>query len=816
MEQPGKIKVMTRSSISIFKNFFNVRSLKGSKKLHVEKSITRHIPYSHHLDKYTVESFDMSMSQVLEFEGINAETEDYEYLNNLKIQRSQAFSSLANQGIKIYHYILKRDEQIDVPYSTSNPMGQKISQAWYSDLQDNALKTVKVYLVICKTIVMADRFNKSELNRQSALEELTTAVKTLEETFAGYKPKKLGIIKKNGVLISEPLSFFSYFANYTESNIPLVFSIANQSLSFTRPIFHTESIEMISPDEHFYLAPLVIKKYPEESFFHLTDALLRSSYEFSLMQFNNIKSRDWANRQIQSEINKSSSASKDANMLRELLLEQKDLISSGLLAYAEHQMIIMCKGKTQFELQKAVNAIKGMLQNFDMIASREIRIGLDAAFFAMFPTNFSYLVRKYPITTNNMGALTTLHNFPQGKRKHHWGLPVTTLRSTGNTPYEFGWHIADVGFAIIVGGTGGGKTTLLNFLLAQSLKYNPQIIMLDYLQGSQIFIESIGGDYTTFGTEMNEAGKREFSGMSPFSCEDTAKNRFMLFELVRLCVTRNIKTFTATDENKLDTAINEFFDLPEGRRNIRTFAQYLDSLHDEDLGTRFKSWHTNGRNAWLFDDYGQKKKIVNFTNNYIGFDQTTILDDETCKVPAYYYLLDQASRKIDGKTPTIFVVEEGWSISDEEIIAKKIDTIIRTGRRAEVNLIFASQRAKDFDTKIGKSIVDAATQNIFFPNARSNGEDYMRCFKLTHSEAEWIKTTAEHSRHFLLKATNQTIPIDFLLSRKTFKYINILSTRIKGIKIWRDILNKNKQKYADKDKILTASIDEFINIDFED
>ena len=51
--------------------------------------------------------------------------------------------------------------------------------------------------------------------------------------------------------------------------------------------------------------------------------------------------------------------------------------------------------------------------------------------------------------------------------------------TTGNTPYHFNLHVADVGHTLVVGPTGAGKSTFLATIVAQALGIKtPQYLYL--------------------------------------------------------------------------------------------------------------------------------------------------------------------------------------------------------------------------------------------------------------------------------------------------------------------------------------------------
>src|SRR3546814_4580010 len=72
---------------------------------------------------------------------------------------------------------------------------------------------------------------------------------------------------------------------------------------------------------------------------------------------------------------------------------------------------------------------------------------------------------------------------------------VALLKTSARSPYYFNFHSADLGHSMVIGPSGGGKTVLVNFLMAQLEKFNARHIFIDKDQGAEIFVRASGGTY---------------------------------------------------------------------------------------------------------------------------------------------------------------------------------------------------------------------------------------------------------------------------------------------------------------------------------
>lgn len=96
---------------------------------------------------------------------------------------------------------------------------------------------------------------------------------------------------------------------------------------------------------------------------------------------------------------------------------------------------------------------------------------LEAAYWSQLVGNFAWRARPAPITSLNFAAFSPFHTFPAGSASgNHWGDAIALLKTNARSPYFFNFHKGDLGHTLIIGPSGGGKTVLLNFLMAQAEK----------------------------------------------------------------------------------------------------------------------------------------------------------------------------------------------------------------------------------------------------------------------------------------------------------------------------------------------------------
>src|SRR3546814_20126712 len=121
---------------------------------------------------------------------------------------------------------------------------------------------------------------------------------------------------------------------------------------------------------------------------------------------------------------------------------------------------------------------RAALADTGMVAARE-GAALEAAYWSQLVGNFAWRARPAPITSLNFAAFSPFHTSPAGLATgNHWGDAIALMKTSARTPYFFSFHKRDIGHTPNVGPTGGGKTVIVNFLLAQAEKTTASKILV--------------------------------------------------------------------------------------------------------------------------------------------------------------------------------------------------------------------------------------------------------------------------------------------------------------------------------------------------
>jgi type IV secretion system protein VirB4 len=115
------------------------------------------------------------------------------------------------------------------------------------------------------------------------------------------------------------------------------------------------------------------------------------------------------------------------------------------------------------------------------------------------------------------------------------------------------------------------------------------------------------------------------------------------------------------------------------------------------------------------------------------------------------YLFHRIEERLDGN-PTMILIDEGWKALDDEVFAARIRDWLKTLRKRNALVGFATQSARDaLDSRIATALVEQTATMIFMPNAKARAEDYCDGFGLTEHELALIRSLPSHSRAFVIR-----------------------------------------------------------------
>lgn len=758
-----------------------------------ERTVGDKLPYAAQFDDRTLQLRGGMLMQVVRLGGLLFETADTDELNYRKVLREALLQALSSPRFAVYHHIVRRRVDAVANGRFSDRFSAGLDAAWQQRLGSRQLYVNDLFLTIVRRplkgrLGIADRFSHIFTGKQSAtvdrasdLRALGMAVDQVVAALAQYEPQILATYETEHGAYSEPLEFLSMILNGELRPVRLPEASISDYLPYRRISFGQDLVELGSAGDlpREFQAIVSIKDYPGTTTPGMLDQLLRLPVEMVVSQSFGFVERQAGLGRMNLALRRMRASDDEALSLRSELSVAKDDLAAGRTAFGEHHLSIAIRGSERDQVNSHVAEVQSALADLGLISVRE-EIGLEAAYWAQFPGNFSYIARRALISSRNFASFASYHNFPRGRATgNHWGDAVTTLESTAAGPYHFNFHKGDLGNFTIIGPSGSGKTVVLNFLLAQARKFEPRIIFFDKDRGAELFIRSIGGIYDVLRPGMAAA-------LNPLQIPDTAENRRFLIDWIGRLVLRPGDQLTAEETHRIQEAVDASYAAPIAHRRLRYFAQLFrggERPHANDLWSRLRPWWGEGEHAWLFDNAEDRTDIGALT---VGFDMTRILDNATLRTPAMMYLFHRVEERLDG-TPSIIVIDEGWKALDDDVFVQKIKDWEKTIRKRNGIVGFATQSAEDaLASKISSAIVEQAATQIFMTNAKARREDYCDGFGLTAQELDLIRSLPDDAHCFLIKHGNDSVVVRLDLSGEK-DILTILSGRERTVRLLDEI-----------------------------
>jgi type IV secretion system protein VirB4 len=749
------------------------------------------LPYERLVDESTVLLRDGSVMTAIQVPGLLFETEDSDALNAHAATREVMLRSTLDARFVLYHHVIRRRVEVELNAEFSDPLSRHIDARWKERLAGGSLFINDQFITLIRRPArgkagLVERVSKFFQRRsQEDLEadprdvrSLKSAATGLVASLSAYGAAVLADYEApGGGTNSEMLELLSALYNGEMRPVrrPSDGTDIGHMLPYRRASFGLDAMEQRGSGDPDFSAILGLKDYPEATSPGLLDGLLRLPYEMIVTESYAPNERTTSRERIDLALRRSRSVDEEAAAERADMMAARDALGNGGVGFGDHHLTVLVRERALDRLDDATAACSAALADTGAIAVRE-DTNLEPAFWAQFPGNEDYIVRRAMISSANMASFGSFHGFALGSAGgNHWGDAVTLLETTSATPFFFNFHNGDLGNFSVIGPSGSGKTVVMNFLAAQAQKFSPRTILFDKDRGAELFIRGIGGQY-----DRISAGQP--TGFNPLALPDTPANKAFLRDWLGVLLEADGAEELATISAAVDAAYANDATL----RRLRHFKELLAGAkrpEPGDLADRLSAWigsasGEGGEHAWLFDN---ERDLLDLDQRVLGFDMTALLENPRLRTPTMMYLFHRIDERLDGK-PTMILIDEGWKALDDEVFAARIRDWLKTLRKRNALVGFATQSARDaLDSRISTALVEQTATMIFMPNSRARPEDYCDGFGLTDHELALIRSLPAHSRCFLVRQPDASVVVRLDLSGAP-EVLTILSGRESAVR----------------------------------
>ena len=649
-----------------------------------------------------------ALVRVYRVAGVQTSMQDDKTKEKFLDLRAQLFNQIRDPGVVLRFYMVRDAADENTNYEFDQPVLQRIYNKW----KGQGLKIfLNSYYVV---ISVYGNDARAKLNQYSNY---------VESVLAAYKPQVLKNNSRDNMArffgrILSPIS--KPEPKFADNNIANVVTV--DDVEFLRD----GMVRYISGGNQMFASMISFKispDYLDEEFFD-TVATIQTEMitlnAFHIMGSADVESVLRQRRATADE--KQKSTEEQINVAQSAMDEN----ISGNQSLVNYYPVFVLFGATPEELKKYVDEFKKIAATFGISPVVET-FASKVSWFAQIP-GFDVFPRSFKLLSRAAAISIPMSSQPRGIPNSDWGPgPLVVFPTAQGTPYQFQFHVSDkpvaVGHTMTIGPTGGGKTTLFSFLIAQSLRH-PKLkaFFFDRNRGAEIFTLAVGGKYITMhGKEKNsDAMENTFlTHLNPLKMPDSAVNRAFLRRWFAIISGQS----DANSADEIARAVSVNFDyLNDKDRMLKNLWESCFSSSG-NMRSALKKWVDPLQYGDMFNEVTD---TLDLHSRLTTFDFTDILQDEVLSPAVISYILHRINNiTVSGGNPSLIMIDETAPMLENKMFRDNFITGLQEGRKNRQAYMVAFQRANILDKLgIGDVVRGQAQTVLFFRNPAADANDY--------------------------------------------------------------------------------------------
>jgi type IV secretion/conjugal transfer VirB4 family ATPase len=330
------------------------------------------------------------------------------------------------------------------------------------------------------------------------------------------------------------------------------------------------------------------------------------------------------------------------------------------------------------------------------------------AWLSSIPGNAYANVRQPIISTLNLAHLMPVSAVWAGPEKnaHLDGPPLIVTRTDGATPFRLVTHIGDVGHTLVVGPTGMGKSVLLATLAMQFRRYaGSRLFVFDMGRSMRATILGLGGEHYDLGSDGAIA-------FQPLARIDRESYRTWAAEWIEGRLIHEGVTVGPDEKASVWSALQSLAGAPVEQRTLTGLSVLLQS---NALRQALQPYVLGGAHGKLLDADSDRLG----SGSVQCFEMEELMHSKAAVLAVLGYLFARFDERFDG-APTLLILDEAWLFLDDPVFAARIRQWLKTLRKKNVSVIFATQSLADIqNSSIAPAIVESCASRIFLPNPQA-------------------------------------------------------------------------------------------------
>lgn len=330
------------------------------------------------------------------------------------------------------------------------------------------------------------------------------------------------------------------------------------------------------------------------------------------------------------------------------------------------------------------------------------------AWLSSIPGNAYANVRQPIVSTLNLAHLMPVSAVWAGpeRNRHLDGPPLVVTRTEGSTPFRLVTHVGDVGHTLVVGPTGMGKSVLLALLALQFRRYpGSRIFAFDMGRSIRATVLGLGGEHYDLGSDGDIA-------FQPLAGIDQEGYRSWAAEWVEGRLVHEGVAVGPDEKAAIWSALGSLAGAPREQRTLTGLSVLLQS---NALRQALAPYVLGGAHGKLLDADHDRLG----TADVQCFEMEELMGSRAAVMAVLGYLFARFEARFDG-APTLLMLDESWLFLDDPVFAARIRQWLKTLRKKNVSVLFATQSLADIQgSSIAPAIVESCASRIFLPNPQA-------------------------------------------------------------------------------------------------
>ena len=649
---------------------------------------------------------DGSVLRVYRVSGVQTSMQDGATREKFLDLRAQLFNQIRDPNVVLRFYMVRDAVDENTNYEFDQPVLQKIYNKWKS--QGLQIFSNNYYIVL-------------SVGGTNAREKLNQYGNYLESILAAYRP----VVLKN----DSPDNMARFFGRILSPITKPTPIVCDQRIGDVATVDDVQFLDnglvrYVGAGRQSFAAMMSFKMSPDyldEEFFNAISTIQTEMIcmnGFSIMGAADIES---VLRQRRATAEKNETSTEEQINAAQSAMDENISGNQTLVGYYPLFVIF---GATTGALEKYIDDFKKIAASYGVSPIVET-FASKVSWFAQIP-GFDTFPRSFKMLSRTAAISVPMSSTPRGVANSDWGPgPLVIFPTAQGTPYQFQFHVSDkpaaVAHTLTIGPTGGGKTTLFSFLIAQSLRH-PKLkaFFFDRNKGAEIFTLAVGGKYVTMqGKDKDKSNNSFATHLNPLKMPDSVDNRAFLRRWFAMISGQT----DANSSDEIARAVSVNFDyLSEKDRMLKNLWESCFSSSG-NMRAALKKWVDPLQYGDIFNE---DSDTLDLNARLTTFDFTDILQDETLAPAVISYILHRINNiTVSGGNPSLIMIDETAPMLENKMFRDNFIAGLQEGRKNRQAYMVAFQRANVLDKLgIGDVVRGQAQTVLFFRNPAADASDY--------------------------------------------------------------------------------------------